>query len=584
MTLQSQGVRCLLLAALVLASASGHAGTLTGPITDEDRGAAIVDVHTFPSTGSGSATRLNMVAEAPDGTGRLFVGDLRGPLYVLDAGSLHIYLDFTDAFPDLKLGFADGLISFALHPEFATNGLLYTVHSENITATTPAAKLGPALATTFVQHMVLTEWQATDPAANVFAGNSREVMRIGSHHPAHNVGEIAFVPGTVPGDVEHGLLYIGTGDFGSVRSGREDHLQRLDTPYGTIMRIDPDGGPFVRGGVTFDYGIPPTNPFVDGDPTTLDEIYAYGTRNSHRLGWDPATGTLFAVDIGEKNVEEVNVVTPGRNFGWPDREGTYAIDVTVDADTVFALPAGDAALGYSYPVSQYDHDEGFAIAGGVVYRGFGIPELFGKFVFGDIVTGRLLYSDIGEMIAADDGDPSTTASVHELTLIRNGAPTTLLDLVIAETGNPNLTRADLRLALDAAGQILVTTKQDGVLRKLVARAKCADGIDNDGDGAIDFAGGDLGCRNAAGKTESPQCQNGIDDDGMPGTDFDGGESVLGIGNGDPAGPDPECAGIAWKNLEAEPRPSPCGLGAELLPILAGIAIGRKRHRKREDGR
>ena len=554
--------------------AASLAGTLTGPVVDADGGAAIVDVAAFPATGVSPLAGLNMVAEVPDGSGRLFVCDLRGPLYVLDGTTLHTYLDASAVFPDFFAIAADGLIAFVFHPGFATNGLFYTVHSESINPGTPAPNMVPALATTFIQHAVLTEWQATDPSANAFAGTSRELMRVGSHHRAHNMAELTFDPSQAPGDPEYGLLYIASGDFGSVRSGRPQHLQRLDTPYGTIMRIDPAGGPFTRGGVTFDYGIPAGNPFIDGDPNTLDEIFAYGTRNAHRLSWDVVTGTLFSADIGEANVEEVNVVTAQRNFGWPVREGTFAIDVTSDPDTVFALPANDPSLGFTYPVSQYDHDEGFAIAGGVAYRGLAVPELFGKFVFGDIVTGRLLYSDLAEMIAADDGDPSTTAQVNELTLIRNGAPTTLLELVRAETGNPNLARVDLRLALDAAGEILITTKQDGLLRQLVARTKCADGIDNDGDGATDFAGGDPGCRDAAGTTESPQCQNGLDDDGAPGTDFDGGVSVLGVGNGDPAGPDPECT-APWRNREAPPARR-CGLGVELVPLLGAIVAWRTR--------
>ena len=114
-------------------------------------------------------------------------------------------------------------------------------------------------------------------------------MRVAALHQDHNLGEIAFNPNTGPGGGDYGLLYIAAGDFGSAHSGQPQQLQRLDTPYGTLMRIDPLGDPFVRDGTTFPYGLPASNPFAnDGDPSTLGEIYAYGFRNGHRIPWDTA--------------------------------------------------------------------------------------------------------------------------------------------------------------------------------------------------------------------------------------------------------------------------------------------------------
>jgi hypothetical protein len=88
-------------------------------------------------------------------------------------------------------------------------------------------------------------------------------------------------------------------------------------------------------------------------------------------------------------------------------------------------------------------------------------------VFGDIVNGRVFYSHVSALEGANDGDPATTAFVYELTLLRSGVPTTLLDLVRAATGTPGLARTDLRLATDLAGNLYITTKQDGWLRRLV---------------------------------------------------------------------------------------------------------------------
>jgi hypothetical protein len=316
---------------------------------------------------------------------------------------------------------------------------------------------------------VLTEFTATNPAANAFSGTQRELMRIEAPHRFHNIGEVAFDPTLVSTDPDYGLLYIGAGDFGSIAVGDSAQLQRRDTPYGALMRIDPLGGPFVRGGTIYDYGIPPSNPFVgDPDPTVLGEIYAYGFRNAHRIAWDVGGGDPgpFVSDIGQGNIEEVDRLLAGGNYGWPEREGSWALDVDVDPETVFTLPAMDP-VPYEYPVAQYDHDEGSAIAGGFVLRREVDGPLKGKFVFGDIVTGQMLYADAAEMLAADDADPATDAQVYELNLLRDGVPTTLMDVVAAELGLASISRVDLRYGRDAAGEIYVTTKQDGFVRKLI---------------------------------------------------------------------------------------------------------------------
>ena len=107
------------------------------------------------------------------------------------------------------------------------------------------------------------------------------------------------------------------------------------------------------------------------------------------------------------------------------------------------------------------------------------------------------------------------------------------------------------------------------------RAACGDHVDNDLDGAVD-ASEDLGCADSEGIREDPQCQDGIDNDGQTGTDFDGGESILGVGNGDANGADPQCVGSPWKNREKKARR--CGLGFELALPMAALSwlSGRRR--------
>jgi hypothetical protein len=379
-------------------------------------------------------------------------------------------MDFRLLFPALKTtpGLASGFVSFAFHPEFGTNGLFYTAHIENVGATPP--NLGPALPATIIQHAILSEWTATDPALNAFAGTHRELMRIASTYVFHNLQEIAFNPNAEPSDDDYGLLYICNGEYGSVTLGAPGQLQRLDTPYGAMLRIDPTGGPFMRGGTTFHYGIPSSNPFAnDPDPTVLGEIYAYGFRNSHRITWDSKGNPPgpFASDIGEHNGEEINRLIPGKNYGWPVREGNRALDTIVDPWATFSLPGDDASYDFTYPVAWYDHQEGLAIAGGLVYRADLITHLEGKFIFGDIQSGRLLYSKVADLLAADDGDPTTMAPIYELGILHEGSSKTLLEIVADELGLQSVNRVDLRFGVDGQDQIYVTTKQDGVIRKLL---------------------------------------------------------------------------------------------------------------------
>ena len=453
----------------LLPPSQAFAERISRPILDQGFSVVIEDVRQMPAT---SATppfaRINTLREAPDGSGRLFVCDMVGPLYVLRGGALSTYLDFRTLFPNLMTwpGLGTGFVGFAFHPTFATSGLFYTVHSEFAGSTPP--NLVPAVPTSTPQHCVLVEWRATNPAADVFAGTRRELMRIAAVTPNHNLGVPEFNPNAAPGDPDYGLLYLASGDFGSVEMDEFTQIQRLDTVYGCVLRIDPLGTPFVRGGITFPYGIPPGNPFAgDGDPATFGEIYTWGHRNAHRLTWDTfGAGTLYASDIGESNLEELDTLEPGRNFGWPWREGTWALDPTVDRTQVLPLPPNDSTYGYSYPVAQFEREDGTAIAGGVAYRG-PLGGLWGRFVFGDIVSGNMYYSYLNDLEAADATTPGTTAQVYRLTLMRNGQITRLLDLVRAAVGS-NVERTDLRFATDRSGALYVTTKMDGYVRKIVA--------------------------------------------------------------------------------------------------------------------
>ncbi len=432
--------------------------------------------------------RVSFVRDLPDG--RRFANDSRGLLYRLDGTTPpSVYANVGAAFPLANYNrLESGFIGFDFHPDFARNGLFYTVHSERAMGNPATIHFIPPGFTradvTF--HNVITEWHATNPAANTFEGTRRELLRVGHivANLTHPFGDVEFNPTAKPGSADYGLLYtsgsdLGFSNGGGPRANNPGQTQRLDSVIGAILRIDPRSSS-VSGGQKGlgDYTIPPTNTFAaDGDPKTLGEIYAYGFRNAHRLSWDLRDGTMFASDIGMNHIEEVNIVRNGQNYGWMKREGFFENGMTRPGgalNQLYPLPAdvlnGRQKDGFTYPVAMYDHSEGQAISGGFAYYGR-IPALRGKFVFGDVPRGRLFAADLAAMKKADDGIPQTVAPVEEVQLYIRGAGgqrTYVTFRELAEkTMGAMLARADLHLGRSRDGEIFVTSRQDGMIRMLV---------------------------------------------------------------------------------------------------------------------
>jgi len=432
--------------------------------------------------------RINFVRDLPDG--RRFVNDSRGILYLLDRNNrASVYANVAAAFPfAIYNRLESGFIGFAFHPDFARNGLFYTVHGERA-AGNPATPsfIPPGFSRSDVtHHNIITEWHATSPAASTFDGTRRELLRV-AHVVAnltHPFGDLEFNPTSKPGDPDYGLLYtsgsdLGFSNGGGPNSNNPGQAQRLDTVVGAILRIDPRA-PSASGGTKGlgDYTIPAINKFAaDGDPSTFGEIYAYGFRNAHRLSWDLTDGTMFAADIGMNNIEEINIVHEGGNYGWMKREGLFENGITRPGgklSELFPLPAeilhGRTKDGFMYPVAMYDHTQGQAVTGGFAYQGR-IPALRGKFVFGDIVRGRVFAADLAAMKKADDGIPETVAPVEEVQLYVNGPNgnrtyVTFRELIEAVNGT-TATRADLHFSRTRDGELLLTSRQDGMIRTLV---------------------------------------------------------------------------------------------------------------------
>jgi hypothetical protein len=449
----------------------------------ETRGMRPADQDVNPS----GWARINFVRDAPDG--RRFVNDCRGFLYLMNPGNkLTVYANVADAFPLANYNrLESGFIAFTFHPAFATNGLFYTVHSERAPGNPAKPDFVPPgfTAADATWHNVITEWHATNPAANTFQGTRRELLRVAHmvQNLTHPFGTVEFDPTVRPGAQDYGLLYTSGSDLGFSNGGGERannpaQTQRLDSVIGAILRIDPRS-PSVSKGMKGlgDYTIPMANRFAgDGDPKTLGEIFAYGFRNAHRLSWD-TDGTMFASDIGMDNVEEINIVHNGGNYGWMKREGIFENGMSRPGgalNQLFELSVdvldGKNRDEFIYPVAMYDHDEGQAIAAGFAYNGK-IQALRGKFVFGDVQRGRVFAADTAALKKADDGVPRTVAPIEEIQLFVRDANGTRTDVtfqgLVEKTMGTKLTRADLHISRGRDGELLVTSRQDGMIRMLV---------------------------------------------------------------------------------------------------------------------
>lgn len=423
------------------------------PITKSGLSVRLEEFVTIPASSSNIPNaRINFLGHANDGSGRLFVNDLRNSLYLIQNGNVSTYLNVQAQLPDFinepRLGTGFGFFTF--HPDFVSNGKFYTVHTEAGTALTSHTPDYSALSTVVV-HGIVTEWTASNPAANTFSGTRRELLRIGYSKFLHGLQQIDFNPTALPGSEDYGLLYIAVGD-GEENPNFTGAPQDLSLPHGSILRIDPLGSNSPNG----NYGIPSSNPFV-AQAGALGEIWAYGLRNPHRFSWDMGgTNKMFIGQIGEKNIDSIYPGLAGANYGWNNREGTFLFKKN-DPTVVYSLPANDAQYGYTYPVAEFDHDEGFAGLGGFVYRGSAVPELNGKYIFGDLVRGRIFYTEEADMVAEQQ-----RATIRELTLFdTNGTEKTMRDFAGSN-------RADLRFGADAQNELYFLSKQNGKIWRMIS--------------------------------------------------------------------------------------------------------------------
>jgi glucose/arabinose dehydrogenase len=349
----------LLLIPFLLITASGplegcSANASQDPIDSEVKSVALVAA--FPAL---SFRRPLDLKAAPGQPLYLYVVEQAGQVSVFenrsDVKSKSRILDIDSRVDDSSNEM--GLLGLAFHPDFEQNGFLFL----NYTAGNP-------------RRTVIARYSAdpADPTAPINPGSEHIVMEIPQPYGNHNGGGVAFGP--------DGYLYIGMGDGGAGGDPQENG-QNTGTLLGAMLRIDVDNTSGSR-----QYAIPPDNPFV-GQSNARPEIWAYGLRNPWRFSFDESTGRLWAGDVGQNNVEEIDILEAGMNYGWNTMEASRCFDPKTDCDQ----------SGLVLPVAEHDRREASSITGGYVYRGSAVPDLVGLYVYADYVTGRIwALSDNGD--------------------------------------------------------------------------------------------------------------------------------------------------------------------------------------------
>ena len=267
--------------------------------------------------------------------------------HIADDGTVSVVKDFADidgAPVHTKARAQAGLFDVALHPDFASNRQVFISY---------AAKVSEDLNTLVVRRFTYSEDGKLDAGKQVFAANP---PRKESHHYG---GRIIF-PGDGTFMIPHGEGY-----------NHRERAQTLDNHFGKILRINLDGS------------IPKDNPFV-GQEGALPEIWSYGHRNPQGLILG-ADGKVYANEHGAMGGDEINLIQPGVNYGWP--AVTHGIDYSGAAISPFkTLPGMRQSLVHFVP--------SIAPAGMVQYFGDAFPELQGDLLLPALVTKHVRHVEM----------------------------------------------------------------------------------------------------------------------------------------------------------------------------------------------
>ena len=308
---------------------------------------------------------------SPPGDPRLFVVEQEGRIRIIRNG-VTLPQPFLDIVPRVKSGGERGLLSIAFHPDYRRNGLFF-VDFTNSHGDTHVERF-----------KVSSNPDIADSASALL------ILKIDQPYANHNGGLVMFGP--------DGMLYIGTGDGGSAGDPGSNGQSR-NALLGKLLRINVSRAD--------PYTIPVGNPYAsgtDGKP----EVWATGMRNPWRFAFDRPSGLLYVADVGQNEIEEIDVVLASRagvNYGWNTMEG----------DACYRPSSGCNKEGLEMPVLTYRHEGGAcSITGGFVYRGRRVPEIVGHYFYADYCAGWIRSFRYQDGIAADRRAWKTDSNVGHI--------------------------------------------------------------------------------------------------------------------------------------------------------------------------
>jgi glucose/arabinose dehydrogenase len=301
----------------------------------------------------GSLNTPTAIAFLPAPDGRMLITEKGGALKLSDGSSVKTLITL-GVCTDSEMG----LLGVAIDPNFSTNGFIYLYRTDN--------SAGCGSATGRFNQVV----RVTMGSGDTVNPSSLMVLLTGIQTDGgnHDGGGLRIGPDN--------KLYVGVGDTGNgdnqggPGSSTNPYAQDLSSLNGKVLRLNLDGTP------------PSDNPFFN-QAGKRGEIFAYGFRNPFRFSFDPLNGNLWVADVGDLTVEEVDIVTSGRNYGWPQCEGD--------------LPSGCPLPGDVAPIFTYPHSGGSSLGTCIIGGGFSGPSFGGfdnDYFFGDCTSNKIYHAAV----------------------------------------------------------------------------------------------------------------------------------------------------------------------------------------------
>ena len=266
-----------------------------------------------------------------------------------------------------------GLLGFAFHPNFATNGYFFVTYVYRNPFTDEELPCNDPTATGSTKLTRISRFTAGSATTSELV-----LAEIPQPYCNHNSGQLQFGP-------DDGYLYVATGDGGGAGDPM-DFAENLSSILGKLLRVNVD----TLGDTLPRWTIPNDNP--DCGAGAVEGMIGYGLRNPWRFAFDRSTGDMWVADVGQQRQEEVNVIaranllTTCHNFGWNPCEGTSLFEPPLPTG---CTSCSDASC-FVVPALTYGRNDARSITGGYVYRGTRFADqLDGVYFHADFVTGNL---------------------------------------------------------------------------------------------------------------------------------------------------------------------------------------------------